>query len=100
MQNRFYTLEHLLRSMLEVQTAMMTTMTQVQQALLSGMMHTPGEVGRKSNQPEAKPEGTTSKAEQATKPEHAATKTEQQIKTPAETKAAQKKLTAAPRRRS
>jgi predicted DNA-binding protein (UPF0251 family) len=84
MQNRFRTLEHLMRSMLESQAAMISAMTQMQQALLSGMVI-------------RKPADAGGKTQQGTEPEGAISKTDQQ--TAASTKAqAVQKSAPAPRR--
>ena len=64
MQVRFRIFEHLMRSMLESQAAMMASMTQMQQVLLSRMMHAPAEAGAEARQQEIKPEETSSKADQ------------------------------------
>src|SRR5215204_263414 len=63
MQIRFRIFEHLMRSMLESQAAMMTAMTQMQQALLSRMMPKPFETGAEARQQEIKPEEAGSKTE-------------------------------------
>jgi hypothetical protein len=63
MQIRFRIFEHLIRSMLESQAAMMTAMTQMQQALLSRMMPKPFETGAEARQQEIKPEEAGSKTE-------------------------------------
>jgi len=85
MQIRFRIFEHLMRSMLESQAAMMTAMTQMQQALLSRAMPNSLEAGGDARQ-------------QAIKPGEAGSKTDQP--TTASTKAAAVQRTApAPRRR-
>jgi hypothetical protein len=50
MQVRFRVFEHLMRSMLESQAAMMASMTQLQQALLSKMAPKPLEIGAEARQ--------------------------------------------------
>ena len=87
MQNRFRTLEHLIRSKLEAQAAMMSAMTQMQQALLSGI------VIRKA-------EDTSGKTEQEIKPEDAGSKTDQQAATPNRDQAVQKREPAPRQRQS
>ena len=84
MQIRFRILEHLMRSMLESQAAMMTAMTQMQQAMLSRMMPKPVETGAEARQ-------------QAIKPEEAGSKTDQPVTASTEASAAQRRAPA-PRR--
>jgi hypothetical protein len=85
-QIRFRIFEHLMRSMLESQAAMMTAMTQMQQALLSRAMPNSLEAGGDARQ-------------QAIKPGEAGSKTDQPVT--ASTKAVAVQMTApAPRRRS
>jgi predicted DNA-binding protein (UPF0251 family) len=64
MQVRFRIFEHLMRSMLESQAAMMASMAQLQQAVLSKMMHTPAETGAEARQQEIKTEEAGSKTDQ------------------------------------
>jgi predicted DNA-binding protein (UPF0251 family) len=69
MQVRFRIFEHLMRSMLESQAAMMASMAQLQQAVLSKMMHTPAETGAEARQQEIKPEEVGSKTDQPATPQ-------------------------------
>ena len=64
MQIRFRIFEHLMRSMLESQAAMMATMTQMQRAMLSRMMLKPVETGAEARQQEIKPEEAGRKTDQ------------------------------------
>jgi predicted DNA-binding protein (UPF0251 family) len=84
MQIRFRIFEHLMRSMLESQAAMMTAMTQMQQALLSRAMPNSLETGGDARQ-------------QAIKPEEAGSKTDQPVTASTEASAAQRRAPA-PRR--
>ena len=64
MQIRFRIFEHLMRSMLKSQAAMMTAMTQMQRAMLSRMMPKPVETGAEARQQAIKPEQAGGKTDQ------------------------------------
>jgi len=76
-----------MRSMLESQAAMMASMTQLQQAVLSKMMHTLAETGAEVRQHERRLEEAHSKADQPATPQ-------------SKSEAVQKRVPASRRRRS